>query len=243
MARRHSHLVRVVVLVALCASGSAEAEQIKLQDGTEFTGSILGRDGDRVVVGLPRTSVSSIDGQTLPPPVTEGAPAPTFSAVDLTGATQTLGAAQGEATLVHFWASWCPHCRSDMTLMKDLFARYREHGLRIIAVSIDQDINQLTQFLQQHPLPYPVVAAYKDPTSPNAQLPGLYEAQGVPAYYLVDAKGVITKVYSGSVTEGKVDLESDLQKLLATATPHDDTPSSQNTNQHHTQDKRKKPRA
>ena len=205
---------------ALLVSGVAAAEKITLQDGTEFSGSILGRDGDRIVVSVPRSSVIAVDGESLPAPVTTGSAAPEFSAVDLSGATQTLGASKGEATLVHFWASWCPHCRSDVPLMKDLFARYRGKGLRIVTVSIDQDANKLTQFVKDQQIPYPVISAYKDPKGPNAQLPELYEAQGVPAYYLVDAKGVIAQTFSGSVTEGKRDLESDLQKLLATVSKH-----------------------
>ncbi|MBI4341920.1 MAG: TlpA family protein disulfide reductase [Candidatus Omnitrophica bacterium] len=214
---RLERLIGAILLGGLGASGLASAEQIKLQDGTEFAGSILGRDGDRIVIGLSRSSVAAVDGQTLPPPVTTGATAPAFSAVDLNGTTQTLGAEQGEATLVHFWASWCPHCRSDVPLMKDLFARYQGKGLRIVTVSLDQDVSKLAQFMKDQQLPYPVVAAYQDPASPNATLPELYEAQGVPAYYLIDANGVVAKTFSGSVTEGNMDLESDLQKLLATA--------------------------
>ena len=217
---RYGRVMSGAILVGLSLSGWVAAEQIKLQDGTEFSGSILGRDGDRIVVGLPRASVVAVDGESLPAPVTAGAAAPAFSAVDLSGATQSLGASKGEATLVHFWASWCPHCRSDVKLMKELFARYQGKGLRIVTVSIDQDVNKLTQFVKDQQIPYPVVSAYQDPDSPNAQLPELYEAQGVPAYYLVDAKGMIAKTFSGSVTEGKKDLEDDLQKLLPTPAKH-----------------------
>ena len=216
-----SRLGGVIALVsALMAGGLASAEQIKLQDGTEFSGSILGRDGDRVVISLPRASVASVGGEALPAPVTTGAKAPDFSVTDLSGTTQSLGASKGEATLVHFWASWCPHCRSDVKLMKDLFARYQGKGLRIVTISIDQDVSKLTQFVKDQQIPYSVISAYQDPRGPAAQLPEMYEAQGVPAYYLVDAQGVVAKTFSGSVAEGGADLEGDLQKLMAAAPKH-----------------------
>ena len=207
-------------LVSLSSlAGMAQGDEIKLKDGTRFPGSVLGRDGNRVVIGVPRALVEAIDGETLPLPVVEGTKAPAFSVVDVNGATQTLGSEQGKPTLIHFWASWCPHCRSDVPMMKTLFTKYHDKGLRLIAISIDQDIAKLTQFLSDQQLPYPVVPAFKDMAAPAAKLPDQYEAQGVPTYFLVDAKGVIAKTFSGSATEGKIDLESDVQKLLDTTVP------------------------
>ena len=207
------------VLVAFCfAGGSARAERIKLQDGAEFSGSVVGRDGESVTVNVPRLSVASVDGQPLPPPVVAGKAAPAFSVVDLDGATHTLGSAEGEATLINFWASWCPHCRHDVTLMKDLFARYHGKGVRFVMVSVDQDVNALNTFIRDQHLPYPVIAANGKPNSPASELPELYEARGIPVYYVVDAKGVIAKVISGSVAEKREDLEGLLKSLLP-ATP------------------------
>ena len=205
-----------VILGSAAPADRARAEEITLKDGTKVSGTVLGRDGERVVIGLPRANVTAVDGVALPTPVVEGSRAPAFRVEDVNGKTRTLGAEQGEATLLSFWASWCPHCRSDIPLMTELFTKYGDHGLRIVAVSVDQEMNRLTDFLKEHGLPYPVVAAFKDPGQPAAVLPELYEAQGVPAYFLIDAKGVVVKTYSGSITEGKVNVESDVQQLLET---------------------------
>ena len=208
-------------LVCLLALGiglgmhqSAHAAQVKLTDGTEVTGTVVGRDGRSITLTLQRSSVASIDGKPLPAPVVEGSPAPTFSVVDLSGTTQTLGSATGEVTLLHFWASWCPHCRHDVDLMKDLFAKYQGKGVRVVTVSVDQDMKALAAFIQDQHLPYPVVAAYSTPNTSASQLPDLYETHGIPAYFLMDAHGTIAKTMSGSVTEGKVDLEGLLKELL-----------------------------
>ena len=217
---RWSDAVLVAAVLGVSAfAGMAQGDEIKLKGGTKFSGAVLGRDGERVVIGLPRASVIAINDEVLPPPVVEGTKAPTFSVVDMAGATHTFGAKDSHVTLVNFWASWCPHCRSDVNLMKDLFAKYHDKGLRIITVSIDQDISRLTQFVKDQQLPYPVVAAFKDMDSAEAQLPPMFEAQGVPTYFLIDDQGIIAKTFSGSAMEGKVDLEGDVQRLLEAASP------------------------
>ena len=200
--------------LGVVGSRSVSAAQIRLEDGTEFSAELLQSDGADVVISLPRASVATIDGAALPPPVAQGEPAPEFSVVDLNGGTQTLGVSDGAATMVHFWASWCPHCRSDVELMKDVYARYDGKGLRMVMVSVDQDRSDLDAFIKKQDLPYPIVGAYSDPQSNASGLPGLYESQGIPAYYLVDAKGVITEIKRGSVTESNYDLDSALQRLI-----------------------------
>ena len=193
----------------------AAAERIKLKDGTEFAARVGSRDGANVMLVVPRASVETVDGQPLPPPVAEGYAAPPFSVTDLAGHPQTLGSASGEVTVVNFWASWCPHCRHDVDLMKDLFARYQGKGVRFVTVSVDQNLDALNKFISEQQLPYPVVASGSaTPDSPEFRLAVLYETSGVPAYFIVDAKGVIAKTFSGSIAEGKHDLDALLKSLL-----------------------------
>ena len=200
--------------LAILGVGSAHAAKVKFTDGAEVSGTVVGRDGHSVMLKLERSRVASIDGKPLPAPVVEGAPAPAFSVTDLSGGTQTLGSAKGEVTLLHFWASWCPHCRHDVDLMKALFARYQGKGVRLVTVSLDQDMNALTTFIREQALPYPVVAASRTPNSPESALADHYEVRGFPAYFLVDAHGTIVKMISGSVVETHTDLEGLLTGLL-----------------------------
>ena len=207
---------------------NVHAAQVKLTDGTEVTGTVVGRDGQSIMLKLQRSSVASINGKPLPPPVIAGSVAPAFSVVDLSGTTQTLGSAKGEVTLLQFWASWCPHCRHDVELLKDVFAKYQGKGVRIVTVSMDQDQKALATFLQGQPLPYPVVAAYSKPNTPESRLPDLYETQGIPAYVFVDARGTIADVMAGSMAESRVDLDSLLKGLLP---PSGEAPGTSPTHQ------------
>lgn len=208
MHRRHTTLALPWLVVAVTGSALARADEIRLKDGTEVSGAVLQRDGESVLVLFPRASIETVNGTPLPPPVASGLPAPGFSAVDLAGATHSLAENGGRATLLQFWASWCPHCRSDLSLIKKLFARSPDQGLRILTVSVDQDLAALRRLIQQEQLAYPVISISTHPT-----LPDLYEMQGIPAYFLIGADGTIINTWSGSVTESPSDFEDVVTRL------------------------------
>ena len=212
------------VLIGLClvvgGSDAAFAEEIQLKDGTKVSAKILQKDDESVYVQLPRASVESVDGQPLPPPVAVGTTAPAFDAVDLAGAPQSLAANKGHTVLLQFWASWCPHCRSDVPYMKELATKYEKKGVKVLTVSVDQEPDKLQAFLQKEQLPYPVITASAYPS-----LPALYEMQGIPGYYLIDAKGTIAKVWAGALTEGTASGKTELDGLLDTLLKTSETPT------------------
>lgn len=39
--------------------------------------------------------------------------------------------------VILFWASWCAPCQQELPFYQSLYARYRERGLRIVAISMD----------------------------------------------------------------------------------------------------------
>ncbi len=43
-----------------------------------------------------------------------------------------------EYTLVLFWASWCRHCESLLSVLKEIY-EYHDKGLEIVTISIDKD--------------------------------------------------------------------------------------------------------
>ena len=201
-------------LAGLSGGARVVAERIKLTDGTNFSAEVLDRSPDSLVVRLPRQGVAAVDGQPLPPPLVEGALAPAFRATDVNGVVRAIEDGKGQVTLLQFWASWCPYCRKDLSLMKQLFAQHDGKGLRIVTVSIDQDLEKLTTFVRSEGVPYPVISATTNPT-----LPDLYETHGIPAYFLIGRDGRLAGVWNGSVTQmagngATTELEQRLAKLL-----------------------------
>ena len=210
VARRTVFLNVALTVVSLVMGSAASAEEIKLKDGTQVSAKVLQKDGENLILMIPRASIDAVDGKPLPPPVAEGTAAPEFAAVDMAGNAHTLAENRGHMTLLQFWASWCPHCRSDLPYMKELATKYRDKGFRVLTVSVDRELDKLQAFLQKEQLPYPVISAVSYPALPES-----YETQGIPGYFLIDAKGTITKTWRGALTEGAATGKTELEGVLA----------------------------
>ena len=180
-----------------------------LTDGTTFSARVLQKDGESLYLAVPRSAIATVNGQPLPPPIAAGFAAPAFSATDLAGGSQNLAAKRGRPLLLQFWASWCPHCRSDVSYMKELAARSKEGGVQLVTVSVDQSLDELTAFVAKEQLPYSEISSVTHPDVAEA-----YEVQGIPAYRLVDAQGQIVQTWSGSLTEGDAHGKAELDALL-----------------------------
>lgn len=61
------------------------------------------------------------------------------SVVPASGSELKLSDISAEYTLVLFWASWCPHCPSLLSAVKDIYEEYRDKGLEVLAISIDKE--------------------------------------------------------------------------------------------------------
>jgi cytochrome c biogenesis protein CcmG/thiol:disulfide interchange protein DsbE len=61
--------------------------------------------------------------------------APFQSARTITGAPFV---ANGEVTIVHFWATWCVPCRLEMPILDAFYRKHHGQGLAMLAISLDQ---------------------------------------------------------------------------------------------------------
>jgi len=119
-------------------------------------------------------------------PLQIGQPAPPITAAAwLNGETRDL---TGQPVLVEFWGTWCAPCVAAMPHVQDLWARYRDQGLRVAAISYEAP-EVMRSFLEQHGYTMPVGS---DPEKT------CIEAFGVtswPTTFVIDREGSI--VYRG----------------------------------------------
>ncbi len=68
---------------------------------------------------------------------TVGKLAPEFEAKLINGEKFSLAKNSGQVVLIHFWASWCEACKTEMPLLDSYFKNHHDEGLQLIAISMD----------------------------------------------------------------------------------------------------------
>jgi peroxiredoxin len=108
-----------------------------------------------------------------------------FTLSDLTGTKWNLKSLRGNVVLVNFWATWCPPCRKEMPDLDTLYARFKNQGLVILAIS-DEGVNTVTSFLRdKQPVSYPVLL------DPGRATTKRFHVEGIPKTFVYDRDGTL----------------------------------------------------
>lgn len=63
-----------------------------------------------------------------------------FTVTDLKGDSIKLSSLKGKVLILDFWASWCGPCRFSNKYLVKLYSKYKDKGLEILSVSLDEEI-------------------------------------------------------------------------------------------------------
>jgi peroxiredoxin len=142
-------------------------------------------------------------------------PAPNFILTDANGDTINLSTYKGKVVLLDFWATWCGGCKTEIPWYIEFDARYKDRGLAVIGVSMDEDGWKTVKpflALEKDPetggrtaMKYPVVIG-------SDSLAKQYHLKSMPMTLLIDREGRIAVSHSGMVD--KDDWESKIRSLL-----------------------------
>jgi thiol-disulfide isomerase/thioredoxin len=69
---------------------------------------------------------------------------------------------KGKVAIVNFWATWCGPCKTEIPDFVKLYAEYKDKGLVIVGISIDDSAEQLQAFMKEYKMNYPVVQMTPD---------------------------------------------------------------------------------
>jgi cytochrome c biogenesis protein CcmG, thiol:disulfide interchange protein DsbE len=132
------------------------------------------------------------------------------AAPDLDGREVRVHAAQGHVRVVDFWATWCEPCLEQLPFLDRLSVSYAEQGLRVYAVSFDEDRAALERFLDEHPLSFPVLW-----DQGGAGLSDRLMVTRLPTTLLLDREGLVREVHLGFAPSEAKKLEDAVRILLA----------------------------
>ena len=113
-----------------------------------------------------------------------------FEMTDIEGAPARLSdfAGKGKLVLVDFWASWCGPCVHEMPTIVEAYAKYKDRGLEIVGVSLDEDADSWKQAVKRLKMTWPQLSDLKGWRSTAAQR---YAVNSIPHTVLIDAEGNI----------------------------------------------------
>lgn len=133
----------------------------------------------------------------LPPELTvtgpDGSPTPL---VDLDGQPVQLAALRGKAVWINFWASWCPPCQSETPVLRDLAERYRDRGLVVVGISVQESSPEnVAAYAAKYRLGYTIAA------DSTGEIFRTYRLYGLPTQFFVGPEGAIRAIVPAPLSE------------------------------------------
>lgn len=129
--------------------------------------------------------------------------APEITMNDVNGQPISLSSLKGKVVLVDFWAAWCKPCRAENPFVVSLYHKYKDKGMDIFSVSLDQNKGAWVQAIAQDKLVWKNhVSDLKQWQSPVVQL---YQFEAIPFTCILDREGkIVAKNLRGPQLEAKI---------------------------------------
>lgn len=139
--------------------------------------------------------------------------APDFVLPDLRGNNYKLSENLNRGPiLINFWATWCIPCREEMKKLKEVFEKFENDGLEILAISIDdpKSVSRVKSFINTRKYPFKVLL------DTNSEVMQLFQAENPPYTALLNADGTIFYTHSGYRKGDEKILEDKIAMLIQT---------------------------
>jgi thiol-disulfide isomerase/thioredoxin len=152
----------------------------------------------------------------------EGTPAPALDLSESLGPQPlSLASVKGRVVVLFFWAHWCPDCKTQAPILKDLLARYGSQGLTLIAPTQrygyvaggrEAGADEENRYIAQ------IRATYYDFLAPNtvalsATNHQRYGVSTTPTLVVTDRKGIVRTYHPGNMSAQELDVV--VARLLA----------------------------
>ena len=149
--------------------------------------------------------------------------APGFRLQDIDGHPFDLAESLGkDVVLLDFWATFCIPCLTELNTFKDMQARYRDRGFRVVAVSVDQPqtLARVRAFAKARAFSFPILM------DPGQEAYRLYGISALPTSLLIDRDGLIVHRQEGFQPGEENQLDARIQAMLGKDSVNKSQPDS-----------------
>jgi thiol-disulfide isomerase/thioredoxin len=137
-----------------------------------------------------------------------GTAAPAIDLRDGNGQVVRLADFKGKVVLLDFWATWCPPCKVSFPKLDALYKEWRERGLEVLAVNLDDRRRDADAFLTAHPHTMAVLF------DPRGDAPRAFAVRGMPSSVLIDRSGTVRFTHMGYSEKVIESYRQELELLL-----------------------------
>lgn len=119
-----------------------------------------------------------------------------YQLTDLDGKPVTLESLRGKVVWLNFFASWCPPCQQETPVLRELSERYRDRGLEIVGVSVQEtSADDVRAYAERYRLPYTIGF------DGSGHVFHTYKVFALPTQFFLDTSGRLVQVVNGPVDE------------------------------------------
>lgn len=112
-----------------------------------------------------------------------------FSLLNLSGEEKTLSVLrEGKATIVFFWATWCPHCRSNLEKLNTNADQISARDINVVLVDLNENRDAVKKYLDRNKIDFDCLL------DQDGKAADLYSVQGIPTFVYIAANGIVKSV-------------------------------------------------
>lgn len=115
---------------------------------------------------------------------------------------------KGKVVYVDFWASWCGPCAKSFPFLNKLHQQFKDQGLQIIGVNLDENLDEAKTFLSKIP------AEFAISVDVSKQCAEAFAVEAMPSSYIIDRKGLVHHIHLGFREGAAEELQTTIEQLL-----------------------------